>query len=168
MPLNRVRDCHSWQSRALRDSPFRKASTALERTIKADRSREFKSRFLSFWRGRNVPQIAHAAGILTPPAHALGQDLRDDPQSPGRGEEMVWREVIALDRLGVVDDHECVRARARGGQRWSVVPARQAAGCQPPSTQTVRIVAKGGPSETSDDPTLSQCIPVLEKVNGVT
>lgn len=87
---------------------------------------------------RNVADRPHAAGILAPSANALGQDLGDDVQSPGR------RAVIALGPLVEVDRHACVRARARmRASDGGMFPPANAAGCQPPSTQTVPIVAKG-------------------------
>lgn len=93
------------------------------RTIKANRVRWFKSIGLSFCMRRNVGRFAHAAGILAPAADAARQDLRDGVQSPGRGEQVGVREVIALGPLIGVDGHACVRARARWSPRWSVVPA---------------------------------------------
>lgn len=63
------------------------------------------------------PELAHAARILAPAADADGQDLRDDCESAYWGDR---REVIALDHLGEVGRHGCVRAMARpaAGQRW--------------------------------------------------
>lgn len=79
-----------------------------------DRLRRFKSIGLSFWRGRDVARLAHAAGIPAMAADASRQDLGDGLQPLGRGQQ---REVIALGPLVEVDGHVCVRARARWGQR---------------------------------------------------
>jgi len=64
---------------------------------------------------------------------------------------MVWREIIALDRLGVVDGHECVRARARRGRRWSVVPARRRGGLSTTIYANGSECGERGATVTSDD-----------------